>query len=309
MKTKLMKYDHIPRKYHLLWDEVGRTLRIQVHKDCLQLVRPVQKDCPWVRTVSERHELDGLFDGFSGDLRAGSFGFNHAIMKVGESGDYIEYVAKIPEIKILTQFDCGDCDGTGKRNPELFSEGHCLHCAGSGKMGVLDWRSAYIMTASLGLLFEILDVNEETSAVEHQLVTVKMMSDYGLHGSSIGGDFGIDFMDHVRSGPSELKSIIEHTTQAMRTAHAHMFTLDEYDRMRIRVDYDNGQIGLTVPGDACGINTSFDSSTKGEGRDFSCHNVDSPLQSLALLAGIASMSGQVGHYIGAKRKLERSLVV
>ena len=63
---KLMKYDHIPRRYHLLWNSSQKAVVIQIHKDCLSFVKPVPKDSHWVRNLSKKHEIDGLPIHFQG---------------------------------------------------------------------------------------------------------------------------------------------------------------------------------------------------------------------------------------------------
>ena len=205
-------------------------------------------------------------------------------------------------VRTITNFACEYCSGTGDRLEEYACNGDkCFNCEASGNKHVNDWRAAYTVTSSPNLLFNVLDCCEdETSATEEQLVTLVMMADYGQHGSSLGGDFGIALMKYIRSVPFELKNIISNATEAMRTAHGQIWTLSEYDKYSIRTEIDGGAVGMTVPGDACGINTGFDSDDPENGCEFSCHNVDSPLQSLTLLAGIASMTGQIGYFISKK---------
>ena len=70
----------------------------------------------------------------------------------------------------------------------------------------------------------------------------------------------------------------------------------------MRVNADNGFLTLECPGDACGIYLTHHVRYVGQGCEFSCHNVDSPAQSLTLLAGIASLVGQADHFMTAKDK-------
>lgn len=277
---------------------------IQIHRDCLRFVNVISKNAPWVRFMSEKHELDGLFDSFSGDLSNNCFGFNQALQKIRDDGEYIEFLALLPRIKIRTHLACEHCDGTGKSLDEWREGEECLRCDGSGIKHVYDWRSAFAVTSSLSLLFMILDFSEETSAKEYQHVVVSMCADHGQHGSSIDGCFGADFLDYICSNQSELDMIIlKEVTEAMIVAQEHMFGSDTYARGTTRSESDNGSVGLTVPGDACGINTGCYDRKIGEGREFSCHNVDSQLQSLTLLAGIASLVGQIGFYVSAKEDM------
>jgi hypothetical protein len=299
---KLMHYDRIARKYHLSWNANKKTIVIQIHKDCLQWVKPIPNNSRWIHLMDDQHEFLTLFDSFSGDLSSDSFGFQRSIVKMKESKDYAEFALKLPRIRVRTQFSCEDCGGTGKRLHEFaYPTDKCIMCRGSGKKWVTNWRSAYAASASFGLLCNILDSDQETNAVEAQHISVTMLADQGQHGSSLGGCFGVDFIDYIYGNKFEVHNIIHNVTAAMQAAHRHMFGFHNYDNMCIRAESDRGSVGLRVPGDACGINTGFDSYEVGRGREFGCHNVDTPLQSLTLLAGLASFGGQVGSYIDTRQ--------
>jgi len=302
---KLMRYDRIPRRYHLRWDSNHGVIVIQVHRDCLHFVKVISKDAPWVQNIIQTHDLDTLFDSFSGDLSGNSFGFNNTLQKINEAGEYLEFQVSLPQIKIPTCFECQECAGTGKEIDGYREGDKCLRCDGEGIRSVYDWRSAYTVTSSLGLLFTVLDFDEETSAKESQDVTISVIARHGDHGSSIDGYFGVDFLDYISSNPFELKRVIlKNVLEAMASSQEKMF-LDglAHARGEIRVDHSSSSIGLTVPGDACGINTGFHERRPGEGREFTCHNVDSPLQALTLLAGLASLVGQTSFYIDGKRNI------
>jgi hypothetical protein len=299
-----MQLDRVPRKYHLRWDSNLKAIVIQVHRDCLRFVKNIPRKAPLIENVIQTHKLDTLFDSFSGDLSGDSFGFNHALRKMRDDGEYIEFIVSLPEIKIQTPLVCQDCAGTGKGIDGCREGEKCLYCVGEGMRHAHNWRSAYAVTSSLGLLFMILDVGEDTSAKEFQDVTISMTAQHGQHGSSIEGCFGIDFLDYVSSNPFELKNIIlENTVDAMSAASRKMFLdASAHARCTIRIDCNSSSIGFTVPGDACGISTDFYGRRPGEGRRFTCHNMDSPLQSLTLLAGLASFVGQASFYIYNKRE-------
>ena len=68
--------------------------------------------------------------------------------------------------------------------------------------------------------------------------------------------------------------------------------VDKYDRYSFRasVDYENGWLNVSCPGDACGLNPANSCGGEdGRGYEFSCHNVDSPMQQLTLIAGLAAL--------------------
>src|SRR3989344_2760388 len=72
---KLMQYDRIARKYHLLWHSNQKSIIVQIHNDCVKSFKPVSIDSPWVRAMSQTHDADGLLDSFCGDLSSDYFGF------------------------------------------------------------------------------------------------------------------------------------------------------------------------------------------------------------------------------------------
>ncbi len=293
---KLMQRDHISRSFNLRWDDGRSGIVVLIHKDCILGTKAVSKDSPWVRSVSETHELDGLFDSFSGDLTSGSFGFNRSVTQICEDGDYVHFFAPIPKVRIETCFACEGCGGSGSRieDGEKWNE-PCLRCRGSGRKYVNDFRVAYATVASLSLLFNILDLNEVSSAKEEKHIRISMAVDHGQHGSSLGGCFGVQFSDYLTSNPTKIRAeVLPEAIAAMETAYGLMWKLESYDWYQFRGDiHEGGYLHLDCPGDACGIHHSDHGRGIGYGREFSCHNVDTPLQSLSLLAGIASMVGQV----------------
>jgi len=53
---------------------------------------------------------------------------------------------------------------------------------------------------------------------------------------------------------------------------------------------DRGWLGIGCSGDRTGLHpSSISSMGAGEGYRFSCHNVDTPMQQIALLAGLAAL--------------------
>jgi len=252
----------------------------------------VKEDVPRVREMSDRHGFDGLLDSFSGDLKSESFGFNRSIGRLSSSGDYVCFLTPLPRIRIETRFACEDCGGTGDcLEPYSVLEDKCRRCWGTGRKHVNDWRGVFATTASLSLLFDLLELCDETTATEEQHVIVSMMADYGQHGSSLCGCFGASFSNYLHLDSTAANVTVPGAIEAMKRAYGFMYELGKYHRHDFRGDVHDGFLSLSCPGDACGIHHS-DYWREPGGREFSCHNVDSPLQSLTLLAGISSLVGQ-----------------
>lgn len=299
---KLVPFDSIPRKYDLQWDSGRKAILIRVHKDCMDFIQPIPERSIFVSSIQEELGLEDLSDSFSGSLLNPSFGFNDSIQRVGQIGDYVYYRVYLPRIKIENNFVCEQCGGSGKRDPELYHNENCPICKGSGKSHYLDWRSAYIVSASLFLFFDCFEVNNQTSAIERQLVAINMIAKNGQHGSSISGSFGMEVTEYIKSlNPSNL--MISNVNKAMRIAHGHMFTFDEYDNDRIYSEINANNVSFTVPGNGCGINAALhECNHLQRGVAFSCHNVDNPLQSLTLVVGITSLTEQIDDILLSARK-------
>ncbi len=114
--------------------------------------------------------------------------------------------------------------------------------------------------------------------------------------------FVTDLVRDIYTIQFELRNIIlKNTLEAMQTAYGQLLILEKRDIYKITGDVRDGFLVLNCPGNACGIHSSDHSYTGRRGREFSSHNVDNPAQSLTLLAGIASMVGQVNFYISTRK--------
>lgn len=285
----ILQYYSTPRKYTLLLKPKTQSIVIRIHNDCVRKAIPIKCNS-YILEKSRELDADGLFDNFEGNLSADSFGFNKLIRKANESGNYIDYSVDLPRIHINTTFACVYCGGSGKTEESYSNK--CLRCEGSGKKHVWNWREAYITTFSLNLLFTTLDLCDQTSAKERQHVTLEVLSerDQHQHGSSLGGMFGIEFMDFIRgrdfgTNNNELQT----TIKSMRSAYSQMMKGIYSKIQRFGANIRDGYLILDCPGDACGIHTSEHGTQIGTGARFSCHNVDTPAQALTLITGIANL--------------------
>ena len=61
------------------------------------------------------------------------------------------------------------------------------------------------------------------------------------------------------------------------------------DESSFWVRLKNGRLIMNCPGDACGIHPENWYEENDKGYEFNCHNVDSPMQQITLLAGLAAL--------------------
>lgn len=276
--------------YELSWRAREKAIILGIHKDVLNHIQAIPKNGPIVQALMEEFQ----FADFSGELKVGAdFGFDRVFKAQKSRGDFLEFRIKLPRIKKQTDQPCSQCNGTGK--DELDPLEKCLGCGGAGYEKEYDWKKAYAISASFTVLLIILNVmtlqfpEKETSCPQPQLMTIQTSTQPGQHGGSLHGEYGVSLCGWLSS--LGRNTIVLEMVEAMKIAYGRMLDWDGFytDSFRARVDYENGWLNVSCPGDACGLHPSHGSVTKDQGYEFSCHNVDSPTQQLTLLAGLAAL--------------------
>lgn len=282
---KLITYENIPCWYELSWQEKDKCLVVRVHKDVLTFLPELKPEHHIVSSFMK----DFGAKSFVGNLN-GNFGFDDVLLNRGQVDQFIQLEINLPKVKVFTNDPCGQCGGKGK-HPHHPRE-KCFHCEGRGKEYDLKWEKAYLISASLTLLFMFLDfLEKETSATCSQLLTVGTHTTQGMHGGSLHGRYGIDFAKWFRTFPEGTE--LEEINHAMKCAHKQMYGSDQYSShgcffTKIQAD---GWLNISCPGDACGLDPSNYHRVGGEqGYEFSCHNVDTPMQQFTLLVALAALS-------------------
>lgn len=204
----------------------------------------------------------------------------------------MEFIIKIPRIKKWTNENCGNCNGSGK---EIFigSRRDCGDCEGVGQEVIFDWQSAFAISASFNVFTALARFPKmETSAPFLQLMTINTITDRGMHGGSLSGEYSLPLVKWLASlfGTGSLSEMV----QAMKIAYNQMFGLRESEQsyFRASVDFEGGWLNVGCPGDACGLNPAHNAEydmKRKLGYRFSCHNVDGPMQQITLLAGLAAL--------------------
>lgn len=292
-----MKYDLVHRRFNISWDSAQTGLIISIHRDCLKHAPIPNMGHEFIRTLAEKFGAKQ----FQGDLAKDHFGFDESIIKTGTPGNQVEFLARIPQVQKFHPEACTHCGGKGTGDNDI----RCFRCYGTGKKRTSDSYPAYRLIASLSILLRtILEHCEyEVATEEIQLVRLSLQCEMGRDGSGVGGCFGIDLSDYLLEEPFELSEIIVPNVQgAMLDAHALLTgRAGKDDSFAIRCECDDGHLNFICPGDACCVHLSGNGRRKGEGVDFSSHNMDTPTQALTCLAGIASLVGQASFYISARK--------
>jgi hypothetical protein len=165
-----------------------------------------------------------------------------------------------------------------------------LHCDGEGKYIVYDYAEAFAVSATLSFLFEFMRFPEfETSCSLPQLMCINTVTIKGSHGGSTSGEYSQEAVRWMRRhGPGEIPEMVS----VMRTVWEKMDgrMKDFYQHsFRANLSNDRGWLCTDCPGDGCGLNPASSYMDRDTGYEFSCHNTDTPMQQLTLLASLAAL--------------------
>lgn len=282
---KMISRESVSCWYELGWDEDDKAIILRIHKDFIKEYPEVPVDSRIVGSLLREFKLEAFLGDFNSDI-----GFGGILKRKCDKGEFIEFSIQLPTLKNETG-DCGFCSGSCKDS--LFSNGKCIHCGGSGKEYVIDWKGAFAVSATFNVVFSYLSLfgyeDEETKCLLSQLMTINVTTRTGIYGGAISGTFSIDLVNWMSLFSP--RYTIEEMVSAMRVAYGRIFAEkpDEFQRFRASVDNENGWLNVDCPGNACGLNPSSGRMGKGYGYNFSPHNTDSPLQQLTLLAGLAAL--------------------
>lgn len=285
MKFTNITRDSVPCWYELVWRRpLGMVLRI--HTDLINGTRPITKEAPIVKGFLNDPEFKFTKVNF---IFGETLGFNDALPYVGGRDNFLEYSIPTPLVCKNTGNKCDICSGTGH---DKVRKGKCMYCDGKSTQSIYDYTGSYAVSASLGILFQLLQFPEvRTSCNVPQLMTINTFTIRGLHGGSIYGEFSKDLISFLLTLPprQELKEISLVMQEVWTKMEGEMKDLF---RSLFRASMgENGHIVMDCPGNACGIGTDPDMSfiDRGQGRSFSCHNTDSMMQQFTLLAGLAKL--------------------
>lgn len=273
---------NVPCWYELGWDKETKSLILRVHKDFVKetMFFPTHDSMIW----SYKKEFGFL--SYSYDFSGEHFGFDNAFKKREESGDFIEYEIKIPNLGM--EVICDYCSCTGKNS---FDE-PCPICHGSKKKISYDFTPALAISASFTIFFKLAyqGRNMKISSKQFQLFEIETVTERNSvgNGSAINGWFSERLTTWLRGlQNSSFADII----LAMKIANSQMYNGTNGIFESLQFDASIGKKGrliLKCPGDASGIYPMSNDQGKEDYIFGSC-NMDSSVQQITVLTGLAAL--------------------
>jgi hypothetical protein len=241
----------------------------------------------FIKLLQKKHNL-GEFFSLEGDY----FGFDKALKRGRASDGFVSYEIELPVMRKITSAICSRCKGSGWDN-DLNTK--CLWCEGTGHELRYDWKGLQAISASLHILNQIFEAfNQPTSASNAQLLTFQVFCGKEMGSYVLAGHYGADFCKWLSALP--VPCSLDRVLEAMEQVHRQI-----YGKIQILYNFqayveENAWLILSCPGDACGLHPVGYSWKLGQGREFSCHNMDTPAQQVMLLAGLAVLSDMLKEY-------------
>lgn len=286
MDTKLLFRENIPCWYELSWNVKYKkkpVIILRVHREFIDSVEKFSNRSPIIGLFKKEFDFT-KFEGFHGN-----FGFDDAFKKLQEKDGFVEFMIPIPVVEYWTDNDCKNCSGSGRDN---LGNGRCFSCKGKGKESIYSWKPVYAVSASFSIFSRLSQFPEvETSSSLPQLLQINTDTEKGMHGTPLFGSFSPCFVKWLSSFKEG--EIIPEMIEAMKVVSNHMIGLSSYNKydFRAQINDEQGWLNVSCPGDACGIYKSGGclGDKNDGGYKFSCHNMDTPMQQLTLIAGLAAL--------------------
>jgi len=251
MKVKMIKRENIPAWYYLSWQDEPPAIILGVHRDFIDNIRLANlADLMAIGFMEEFR-----FRNFSGDFNK-SWGFDDSFKKMGEKDDFVEFNIALSAI----------------RN---------------------DKKNAHAISASFSVFFAVAFFSEvETSSLFPQLLTINTVTEQRDHGGSLSGQYSIPLVKWLVSQCKD-RGVIPEMIRAMKSAckcicgSLRGFNQNEF---KASVKDELGWLNVSCPGNACDLHPqSQHDLEEGFGYAFDSHNVDTPVQQIILLAGLAAL--------------------
>ena len=280
---KFLRRDSIPCWYEISFrGKNGKPgLLLRIHADFAERAKEIPANASEVFNFTRNFGFRKFVGTFGKDL-----GFGASLRYLGTTDGFLEYEIPTPRVKKFKKKRCGYCDGKGY---DKEFERDCLYCE-KGRVSYYHYDAAYAVSASLTLLFGFMRYPDaETTAKTPQLMCVDAVTIKGMQGGSLGGVYGCELANYLRSRQNgdipemiaAMRAVFERMDGKIPHCYEHSF--------HAYTQGGNGWLNVSCPGDAAGLHPADGHVNAHGGYDFASHNVDSPIQQFTLLASLAAL--------------------
>jgi len=287
--VKMITRENLPCWYELSFVEAkeGPSIILRIHKNFIKGVRADLKKLKNV-PILDRFRADFNFTDFCFDFDK-DIGFD-GLFKLGDKkGEFVEFTVKIPKVITPTGKKCNECHGKGKDEEYDI---RCAHCRGTGNEFKHDWNIIFKISANFTILTKLLSVwgnKITTNSSLPQLLTVETATIRNTQGGATWGEVSIPLKNCIKSFGEDGWDIPE-AIRAMVTTSEFMIGPDTWNETHFRAEVrKNGRFSMDCPGDACSLYPDDWSDDENRGYGFSYHNLDTPIQQLTFIAGLAAL--------------------
>ncbi|MEK7629624.1 MAG: hypothetical protein AAB394_03880 [Patescibacteria group bacterium] len=289
--VSIMRQD-VPCWYELSWQSEPPAIILKIRKDFVDHIKSTFPDfgenSGIVQSTKEALNLGVFNPDFSS-----FFGFENALGVAKDDGDFFSFAINLPCVRVSTSMVCLHCKMMGEIDKD------CLLCDGTGKEMAFDQRPLWAITASLRVVCAVGYVDYPfleffTKSDRSQLFIFSLATERDMNGSHVTGEYGknlVQWLLELSQNEENMEAILGRITKAICEIHKQMHgRLSNFEEMDIRAYVHNGGFHISVPGNACGIDPSHHLTDRDEGGyEFCGHNIDSPLQQLSIIAGLAAL--------------------
>lgn len=153
----------------------------------------------------------------------------------------------------------------------------------------IGWQPFYDTSATLNALLTGIGVVYETptDSTTPQLLHVLLRTDRAQHGGSLNVYLGSSLMPWLSEQPDNGRNL--EIEESMRIAHNYMLGRMSFLDRFMAWTRKPCWINLDCPGEACGLDPEDYNSRLPDGYELLPHNIDTPVQQLTFLMGLAKM--------------------
>lgn len=268
------------RVYRLSYQSDPPRIVMWINSKCFHHIERIQESIPIVKHYMEDLEVD-IFIPYQST--GSTWGFGGALFLGAELNDYRAIEARLPRYSMV---ECFICSGKGTRGYPFEGE-KCLCCRGSRETPSIPWRQIMLIRASLQVLFSLYWMEESKENLDDSLIVPELLvRTGGYHSGGVGGVISSEMVIWLQGLSKGGYVPLPDVNTVVEEVWDHMSRLRGYERHRIETYSRDGGLTIDVPGNATGVymGRGFGGEELGQ---ICCHNMDTGLQQLACLAGLA----------------------